>query len=168
MVAPRIGSLRAGPARRKLRGTMALKDTILTDLQKAMKAGDQVGKETLRMVRSDLGAKEVELGRALEEAEEIAVLASAVKMRKDALAEYEKAGREDLAAVERGQIEVIQRYLPAQLDEGEAREAIRALAAELGVSSKKEMGKLMKAVMERYRGQIDGKLASRLAGEILG
>ncbi|HEY8430736.1 MAG TPA: GatB/YqeY domain-containing protein [Sandaracinaceae bacterium] len=146
---------------------MALSDRILDDLKTATKARDEVAKQTLRMLRSDLTAKEIELGRPLEEAEEIAVLTSAVKMRRDALAEYEKAGRDDLAANERAQIEIVQRYLPKQLDEAEARDAIRALASELGVSSKKEMGKLMKAVMERYRGQIDGKLASRLAGEIL-
>lgn len=147
---------------------MPLQDTILTDLKKAMKSNDDVAKQTLRMVRSELTAKEIELGRPLEEPEEIAVLASAVKMRRDAIAEYEKAGREDLAANERAQIEVVQRYLPQQLGEDEAREAIRSIAAELGVSSKKEMGKLMKAVMERHRGAIDGKLASRIAGEILG
>lgn len=146
---------------------MPLQDVILTDLKKAMKEGDEVAKQTLRMVRSELTSKEIELGRALTEADELAVLTSAVKMRRDAISEYEKAGREDLAGEERKQIEVVQRYLPAQLGEDEARDAIRSLAGELGVSSKKEMGKLMKAVMDRYRGQIDGKLASRLAGEIL-
>lgn len=146
---------------------MPLQDIILTDLKKAMKERDEVAKQTLRMVKSELVKREGELGRPLEEADELSVLSSAVKMRVDAIGEYEKAGREDLAAEERAQIDVIQRYLPAQLDEAEAREAIRALAGELGVSSKKEMGKLMKAVMERYRGQIDGKLASRLAGEML-
>lgn len=146
---------------------MSLQATIQTDLQKAMKTGDEVAKQTLRMVKSELMKREVDLGRPLEEAEEIAVLSSAVKMRNDAVEEYEKAGRKDLADAERAQIAVVQRYLPAQLGEGEAREAIKALAGELGLSSKKEMGKLMKALMERYRGQIDGKLASRLAGEIL-
>jgi uncharacterized protein YqeY len=146
---------------------MSLQQTILTDLQKAMKAGDDVAKQTLRMVKSELTKREVDLGRPLEEADELAVLSSAVKMRNDAVEEYEKAGRKDLADAERAQIAVVQRYLPAQLGEGEAREAIKALAGELGLSSKKEMGKLMKALMERYRGQIDGKLASRLAGEIL-
>ncbi len=147
---------------------MALQDIILTDLQKAMKARDDVSKVTLRMIRSELTAKEIELGRALNEADELTVLTSAVKMRKDAIAEYEKAGRDDLARDEQAQIEVIQRYLPEPLGEDEARDAIRELAAELGVSSKKEMGKLIKGVMDRYRGRIDGKLASRLAGEILG
>jgi uncharacterized protein YqeY len=146
---------------------MALQDIILTDLKKAMKAGDDVSKVTLRMIRSELTSKEIELGRALEEADELGVLTSALKMRKDAITEYEKAGREDLASEERAQIDVIQRYLPEPLGEGEARDAIRELAAELGVSSKKEMGKLMKLVMERYRGRIDGKLASRIAGELL-
>lgn len=146
---------------------MSLQDVILNDLQKAMKERDEVAKQTLRMVRTDLQRREIELGRALEEADEIAVLTSAVKMRNDAIEEYEKAGRRDLADAERAQIEVIRRYLPKQLGEDEARDAVRAIARELGVSSKKEMGKLMKAVMDRYRGQIDGKLASRLAGEIL-
>jgi uncharacterized protein YqeY len=146
---------------------MALQDIILTDLQKAMKAGDSVAKVTLRMVRSELTAKEIDLGRPLSEADELSVLTSAVKMRRDAITEYEKAGRDDLAAEEKAQIDVIQRYLPEPLGEDEARDAIRALAGELGVSSKKEMGKLMKVVMDRYKGRIDGKLASRLAGELL-
>jgi uncharacterized protein len=146
---------------------MPLQDIILTDLKKAMKAGDDVGKQTLRMLRSELTNKEIELGRPLDEAEEVAALMSAVKMRRDAIGEYEKAGRDELAADERAQLEVIQRYLPAQMSEDEAREGIRALAEELGVSGKKEMGKLIKAAMERYRGRVEGKLVSRLAGEIL-
>jgi len=109
----------------------------------------------------------VALGRDLEEKDELAVLTSAVKSRKDSVAEYEKAGRADLADAERAEIEVIQRYLPEQLSEDEAREAIEALAEELGVGEKKQMGQLMKAVMDRYRGRIDGKLASKIAGSVL-
>jgi hypothetical protein len=146
---------------------MALQDRILEDLKAAMKAKDEVAKQTLRMLRSELSKKEVELGRDLEEKDELAVLTSAVKSRKDSVAEYEKAGRADLADAERAEIAVIERYLPKQLDEDEAREAIEALAKELGVTEKKQMGPLMKAVMERYRGQIDGKVASRIAGSIL-
>ncbi len=146
---------------------MSLQDVILTDLKKAMKERDEVAKTTLRMVRSELTSKEIELGRALTEQDELGVLTSAVKMRKDAIVEYDKAGRDDLASEERAQVEVIQRYLPAQMSDDEARAAIRELATELGATSKKEMGKLMKGVMDRYRGRIDGKVASRLAGEIL-
>lgn len=146
---------------------MGLRDTIQADLTVAMKAGDDVAKQTLRMLKSEILNKEVALGRPLNADEDMGVLTSAVKMRRDAIAEYEKAGRADLAENERAQIAIVERYLPAQLDEAGARKAIGELAAELGVSSKKEMGKLMKAVMEKYRGQIDGKLASKLAGEIL-
>jgi uncharacterized protein YqeY len=147
---------------------MSLEETIAADLKTAMKAKDEVAKETLRSIKSELLNKHVELGRALTEAEELGVLATAVKTRRDSIVEYEKAARADLADVERAQIAVVERYLPRQLGEDEARTAIRELAAELGVSTKKEMGKLMKAVMDRYRGQIDGKVASRLAGELLG
>lgn len=146
---------------------MALQDRILEDLKAAMKAKDEVAKQTLRMLRSDLSKREVELGRELNENEELAVLSSAVKSRKDSVADYEKAGRTDLADAERAEIAVIERYLPAQLSEEEARAAIESLAAELGLHEKRQMGELMKAVMERFRGQIDGKVASRIAGSIL-
>ena len=132
---------------------MALKDQLLEDLKAAMKAKDEVAKLTLRSLKSDLAKKEVELGRDLDEKEEIALLSSAVKSRRDSVSEYEKAERKDLADAERAEIAVIERYLPAQLDEQEARAAIESLAKELGVSEKKQMGQLMNAVMERYRGQ---------------
>jgi uncharacterized protein YqeY len=147
---------------------MALDEKINADLKAAMKSGDDVAKQTLRMIKSELMLKSVEVKRPLDEAEEIAVLMTAVKTRKDSIAEYEKGGRADLADAERAQIEVVQRYLPKAMGESEARAAISAMAKELGVSSKKEMGKLIKAVMERYRGQIEGKEVSRLAAEILG
>jgi uncharacterized protein YqeY len=146
---------------------MALRDIIQKDLTTAMKAGDEVTKQTLRMLKAEILNKEVALGRPLEADEDLGVLTSAVKTRRDSIAEYDKAGRADLAEHERAQIAVVERYLPAQLDEAAAKKAIGDLAGELGVSTKKEMGKLMKAVMERYKGQIDGKLASKLAGELL-
>jgi uncharacterized protein YqeY len=146
---------------------MSLQDTLLADLKIAMKGGDSVAKETLRMLKSELMQKSIAVGRDLTEAEEIAVLSSAVKMRKDAIVEYEKGGRQDLVDNEKAQLEVVMRYLPQQLSEDEARSAITALASELGISSKKEMGKLIKTVLERYRGQIEGKVVSRIAGEIL-
>lgn len=146
---------------------MALSDRILEDLKAAMKAKDEVTKQTLRMLKSELGRKEVEVGRELDEAEELGVLTSAVKSRRDSIAAYEDAERKDLADAERAEIAVIERYLPAQMSDDEARAAIEAIAAELGVREKKDMGRLMKAVMERHRGQIEGKTASRIAGSIL-
>lgn len=139
----------------------------MEDLKAAMKAKDEVAKLTLRSLKADLLKKEVDLGRDLDESDELALLSSAVKSRRDSVSEYEKAERQDLADAEKAEIAVIERYLPKQLSEDEARAAIESLAKELGVSEKKQMGQLMKAVMDRYRGQIDGKQASRIAGSLL-
>ncbi|MEQ9644582.1 MAG: GatB/YqeY domain-containing protein [Sandaracinaceae bacterium] len=146
---------------------MSLEERIMEDLKAAMKAKDEVAKLTLRSLKADLLKKEVDLGRDLDESDELALLSSAVKSRRDSVSEYEKAERQDLADAEKAEIAVIERYLPKQLSEDEARAAIESLAKELGVSEKKQMGQLMKAVMDRYRGQIDGKQASRIAGSLL-
>jgi uncharacterized protein YqeY len=119
------------------------------------------------MVKSELMNREVELGRDLDEGEEIAVLSRAVKTRRDSITEYEAGGRGDAADKERAEIAIIERYLPQPLDEAALREAITALAAEVGATSKRDMGKVMKALGERYKGRYDGKVASRLIGEML-
>lgn len=146
---------------------MALIDTISKDLIAAMKARDEPAKLTLRMLKSDLGKKEVELGRLLEGPEELAVLTGAVKSRRDSIAAYEEGGRSDLADAERAEIDIVSRYLPKQLSPDQAREAIAAMKEKLGITDKKQMGQLMKAVMDEYRGQIDGKLASTIAASLL-
>jgi uncharacterized protein YqeY len=146
---------------------MTLKQTIDADLKTAMKAREELVRDTLRMVKSELMNREVELGRDLDEGEEIAVLSRAVKTRRDAIAEYEAGGRGDAADKERAEIAIIERYLPQPLDEAALREAITALAGEVGATSKRDMGKVMKALGERYKGRYDGKVASRLIGEML-
>jgi len=145
-----------------------LQDRVMQDLKAAMKAKDEVAKRTLRMLKSDLGNEEVQLGRDLDDDDALKVLTRAVKTRKDSVTEYEKAGRTDLADDEKAELAVLARYLPAQLDEAEAEAAIAAIIAELGATEKKQMGQVMKEVMARHRGEIDGKLASRLAGKLLG
>lgn len=146
---------------------MSLAETLLEDLKTALKAKDEVGKRTIRMLKADLGKAEADLARDLTEEDELKVLASAVKSRKDSVAAYAEAGREDLADAERAEIAVLEKYLPAQMDEAAARDAITALAKELGVTEKKQMGQLMGEVMKRFRGQIDGKVASAIARDIL-
>jgi len=146
---------------------MTLKQTIDADLKTAMKAREELVRDTLRMVKSELMNREVELGRDLDEGEEIAVLSRAVKTRRDSIAEYEAGGRVEAADKERAEIAIIERYLPQPLDEAALREAITALAAEVGATSKRDMGKVMKALGERYKGRYDGKVASRLIGEML-
>ncbi len=146
---------------------MPLSDQLMTDLKAAMREKDTVARDTLRMLKSDLGAEALRLGRDLTEEDEMTVLKRAVKTRQDAIASYEEGGRADSADQERREIDVIERYLPAQLDEGKTREVLRALAEELGVTSKKDMGRLMKELKSRFTGQVDMRLASKLAGEVL-
>lgn len=145
-----------------------LNERIMNDLKQAMREEDTLARDALRMLRSDLGRREGEVGRELEEGEALEVVQKAVKGREESAQQYDEGGRQDLADKERREIEVIRRYLPEPMGEEEAREAIRAVAEELGATSKKDMGRVMKAVMERHRGRIDGKLASRLTGAILG
>jgi uncharacterized protein YqeY len=139
---------------------MSLLERIDADLKKAMLARDDVARETLRMLKAEL----VTIG----EPDEIAVLTRAVKSRRDSIQSYLEGGRRDLADKEQAEIEVIQRYLPEPLSEDEARVAIAAIVRELRASTKKDLGQVMKEVRSRYPGQIDGKVASTIAGELLG
>jgi len=139
---------------------MPLLEQINADLKKAMLERDEVTRDTLRMVKSEL--------LTLDNPDELAVLSRAVKSRRDSIKSYLEGGRQDLADKEQAEIEVIERYLPKQLSEDEAREAISAIIEELGLSGKKELGKVMKEVKTRYPGQIDGRMASSIAGQLLG
>ena len=146
---------------------MGLWQQIEADIKTAMLERDAVRRDTLRMVLAGLKNRRIELGRDLEESDVLGVLSSAVKSRQDSAQQYEDAGRDELAQKEVAEIEVIQTYLPRQLSEDETRKVVSELAAELGVTTKQELGKLMKAVMARHKGQIDGKLVQRIAADTL-
>lgn len=139
---------------------MGLLERIEADLKKAMLEKDSVARDTLRMIKSELVT--------LENPDELAVLSRAVKSRRDSIKSYLEGGRRDLADKEEAEIAVIERYLPKQLGQEEARQVISGIIEELGLSSKKEIGQVMKEIRARYPGQIDGKLASSIAGELLG
>ena len=139
---------------------MALLEQINVDLKKAMLERDEVTRDTLRMIKSEL--------LTLDNPDELVVLSRAVKSRRDSIKSYVEGGRQDLADKEQAEIEVIERYLPKQLSEDEAREAIAGIIEELGLSSKKDLGKVMKEVKARYPGQVDGRLAASIAGQLLG
>jgi uncharacterized protein YqeY len=137
------------------------------DMKQAMKAGDALTRDTLRLVIADLRKKELDLGRELGLEEELAVLQKGVKSREDSVAQYRSAQRADLVRQEEAEIAVIRRYLPRLLSEDETRSIVRATIEKLGVSSKKELGAVMKTVMAEHRGEVDGKLVQKLVGELL-
>ena len=146
---------------------MTLKNTIDADLKTAMKAREELVRDTLRMIKSELMNREIELGKDLDESEEIGVLSRGVKTRKDSITEYEAGGRQEAADKERAEIAIIERYLPKALTDDELRALLPALATEAGATSKRDMGKIMKLLGDRYKGRYDGKLASKLIGELL-
>ena len=147
---------------------MPIQERLTEDLKAAMRAGDTIARETIRMVLAGLKNRRIELGKDLDEGEELQVLAKAVKSRQDSASQYDGAGRAELADRERAEIEVIRRYLPREPSEEEVREIVHAKIAELGIESKQGLGQLMKAVMAEHKGRLDGAVVKRLAGELLG
>jgi uncharacterized protein YqeY len=144
-----------------------LVERLQGDLAAAMRAGEELRRETLRMCIAALSNRRIELGRELEEAEELQVLAKAAKTREDSAEQYQEAGRPELADKEREEAQIISAYLPQRLSEAETRELVESRIAELGISSKRDMGRLMKAVMAEQGARVDGKTVQRLAAELL-
>ncbi len=143
-------------------------DRIKSDLKEAMKRRDATAVATLRMIVSQVQYARIELKGELEEKDYMAILQRAVKTRREAIEQYEKGGRQEQADRERSEIVIVERYLPAQMDEAEVAQAVDALLKELDIASKKDLGRAMKEFMERHRGRVDGKMvkaliASRLA-----
>lgn len=146
---------------------MSLDEKLASDLKDAMRAKDELVRDTLRMIRSQLDSAELAKGGKLDEAEQLDVLSRAVKTRRESAEQYEEGGRAELAAKERAEIVVVERYLPKQLGEAEARAAIEKIAQELGVTEKRQMGQLMGEIKARHQGEIDGKLGARIASSLL-
>lgn len=138
------------------------------DLKGAMRAGDTTTRDAVRMVIAALKNRRIELGHEPDEGEALAVLGKQVKSREDSAQQYDAAGRPELAARERAEIEVIRRYLPEELSEERVAELVDEAIAATGASSKKDLGLVMKHVLAEHKGRVDGKLVQRLAGERLG
>ena len=146
---------------------MTLVEDFQADLKAAMIAKENAKRDTLRLVVADFENKRIELGRDLEEAEALAVVAKAKKSRLDSLEQYTAAGREDLAAIERAELEIISVYLPEEMGEDELREIVRAVVEEVGATEPKDMGAVMKALMPKVKGRADGKAVQRIVVELL-
>jgi uncharacterized protein YqeY len=143
-----------------------LKDRIASDLKEAMRARDQLRLDTLRSALSGFIYKRTESGRELSDADELDVVRRLVKQRGDSLAEFEKAGRTDLAEKERAEREILLAYLPAQRSPAEIREVVQSVLAELPPESR-NAGSVMKVVMPQLRGLADGNLVRQIVTEEL-
>jgi len=146
---------------------MSLRTKLEDDIRAAMRARDEVKRDTLRMVVASVKQTEIDLDRDLTDDEVLKVLATARKTRVEAAEQFDAAGRTDLARIERAQLEIVVSYLPQQLGEDELRTVVTELIGELGAASPKDKGLVMKELMARHRGRIDGKAAQQILGELL-
>jgi uncharacterized protein len=142
---------------------MRLRDKISEDLISAMKAKEAARLSTLRMMKAAVRNKEIDTRQELEDAQVIQVFLSLIKQRKDSIEQFTKGGRQDLVDKESAEIKVIEEYLPSAVTEEEIKTAVDAVVAETGVTSIKDMGKVMKACMARFAGRpVDGGKVSEL------
>ncbi len=141
---------------------MSLKQRLTDDMKTAMKAGEKERLGTIRLINAAIKQREVDERVQLDDAQVLAVLEKMVKQRKDSVTQYEAAGREDLAVIERAEIAVIEQYLPEKLGEAEILAAIDAAMVETGASAPADMGKLMGVLKPRLAGQADMGLVSKL------
>ena len=145
---------------------MGLKEQIGEDIKTAMKAKDKVRLQTVRGIKKAILEKEVELRPkgidTLTEEREINLLSQQAKQRRDSIAQYKNAGREDLAEKESQELAIIETYLPEQLDDSEIESIIDEIIAASGAASMKDLGKVMGPAMKKLKGKADGKKIQEL------
>ena len=148
---------------------MSLQTKVMDALKAAMKAKDTIALESLRAIKSAILLAKTEAGAAAElaEEEELKLLQKLVKQRKDSAALYTQQGRNDLAEPELAQVAVIEKFLPKQLSEAEVTEAVKAIIAEVGATSAKDMGKVMGVATKQLAGKTDGKVISAIVKSLL-
>ena len=150
---------------------MSLKEKLNADFKEAMKAKDKVRKDTINFVRAAIKQTEVDTREEVDDQGIAAILAKQVKMRKDALADFEAAGRQDMLDQYKAEIDVLMEYMPQQLTEEEMLSIVKQTAADLGIeegSGRASMGKLMGPVMGKVKGLADGNDVKNIVLKFLG
>lgn len=148
---------------------MGLKEQLMEDYKTAMKEHDTTTKETVNLVRAAVKQHEVDMKVVLEDdADIVPIIKKQVKMRADALDDFEKAGRSDLVDSYKKEIAVLKKYLPEEMSEDEIRKCVSSIAEASGIDKDmKNMGKLMKEIMAELKGKADGSTVSKLVKEFL-
>lgn len=146
---------------------MSLFETIKKDMYAAMKARDKIVATTLRGVLAKLKDRQIDKREDLINAEEIKILQTLAKQRKESIELYKKGNREDLVIAEQKELEVIERYLPQMMSDDDVKKLVKAAIEETEASSMSDIGKVMPMIMKKGAGKIDGKLAQLLLRELL-
>ena len=142
-------------------------EKIQEDMYTAMKSGEKDKANTLRNVMSKLKDKQIEKREALSDEEEVKILQTLVKQRKESIDLYEKGGRIELVAIEKQEMDIINSYLPKMMSEDAIKDIVKNVIDMTGSSSMSDMGKVMPKVMQQGKGLIDGKTAQKFVSEML-
>jgi len=148
---------------------MALEEKIMAEMKEAMKAKNEGVLRSLRAIKAEIIKAKTDpgAGGSIDEATEQKFLQKMMKQRRDSLEIFEKQGREDLATIEREEIEVIMRYLPKQLSEEDIRDRVKVIMSKLGATSMKDMGRVMGEASKEMAGQADGKVIAAVVKSLL-
>ena len=148
---------------------MTLKDKITEDMKAAMRAKETARLSTIRLLLAAMKQKEVDERVVLEDAAVLSIIEKMLKQRRESIAQFEKAGRQDLADTEKAEIVVLQGYLPQQMSEAEVAEAIASAIKESGAAGPKDMGKVMGLLKGKLAGRTDmGKLSGLVKSKLAG
>ena len=147
---------------------MTLKERLDEDLKSSLKSGDKTRLQTIRSLRATiLEFEKSGSGKILDGDEEIKILSTAAKRRKESIEQFRKGSREDLAQVEEAELKIIMSYLPKQLSKDEIRETIKRIAAEIGAVAKSDFGRLMSASIKELKGKAEGKIIKEIVENFL-
>ena len=144
-----------------------MRDRLMAETKAALKAQNKARLSALRLISAELQTRDIAAKTSIPDQDIPAVLQKMIKQRRESLAIYEQHGRTEQAQQEAGEIAVIEEFLPKQMSEAEAKEAVAAVLKEVGATTPKEMGKVMAALKERYAGRMDFGKASGLVKELL-
>jgi len=147
--------------------TASPQQRIEAEVKAAMKSGEKEKLSTLRMLLTEVKNERIRRGGEVDEAGFVSLVRKSIKQREESISQYRAGGREELAAKEAAEVEMLEVYLPAQADEGQIRAAIEAVVAERGLSGPAAMGTIMKETLARFGSSADGSTINRIAREVL-
>jgi len=147
---------------------MKLEERIEKEIKDALKAGEQIKVSTLRMLKSDINKFRLdENKKSLTEGDIIKIVKRHVKQHKDSIEQFAKGNRQDLVDKEKKELEILMAYMPEEIPASELKKIVAEVIKETGATSKKDMGRVMKQVMEKAKGRADGKTVSQLVASLL-
>ena len=146
---------------------MTLKEQLRLDMADAMRAGDKVKRDTIRLLLAAIKQVEVDGQQSLDDADVQTVLAKQAKQRRESIADYERAGRADIADLEKAELVIIESYLPQMMSREEITEVATQTIADLGADGPKDTGRVMGSLMPQVKGKADGRLVSEVVRELL-